>query len=183
MDPKKRKRLLREWSEVKIELDTKIAKKKRFKDGEIWWAAVGQNIGHEVFGKGKEFARPVLIFKKTGAETFLSVPLSTKNKTGSWYVQYGFKGERRTAILSQIKIMSDNRLYNKIGQMDESDMDNIAWGLLDLFFSDYLNVALARKKFSLSTGAEGGGKSPKILSIIAQVGRIVKGFLRKKRKR
>ena len=35
-----------------------------FKEGDIWWCSIGLNIGDESYGKGRDFRRPILIFKK-----------------------------------------------------------------------------------------------------------------------
>ena len=34
-----------------------------FNTGEIWWCAVGENVGSEICGKGRTFARPVVIVR------------------------------------------------------------------------------------------------------------------------
>lgn len=46
---------------------------KLFNEGEIWWCSIGMNIGVEIYGKGGRFTRPVLIFKKFTANSFLGV--------------------------------------------------------------------------------------------------------------
>lgn len=63
------------WNEIKKD----IAKKEQFltfKVREIYWLNVGQNIGYEVFGKGSDFLRPVLVFRKFSKDSFLGVPLT-----------------------------------------------------------------------------------------------------------
>lgn len=34
-----------------------------FKERQIWWASIGQNIGVEANGKNKKYERPVIILK------------------------------------------------------------------------------------------------------------------------
>ncbi len=51
------------WTKLKI----KIYISERviyFREGEIWWASLGANIGYEEDGKNENFERPILIFKK-----------------------------------------------------------------------------------------------------------------------
>ena len=51
-----------EWNEVKKQ----TSKKKRtvyIKPREIFWVKIGQNIGDEEFGKGKDFLRPVIVVR------------------------------------------------------------------------------------------------------------------------
>jgi hypothetical protein len=40
---------------------------------EIWWCAVGVNIGNELNGTGKEHDRPVLVIQPFNAETFFGI--------------------------------------------------------------------------------------------------------------
>ena len=53
-----------EWIGLKEKLHTADNKPPLFKEGEIWWSAIGENVGIEVNGKGKPFSRPVYIYKK-----------------------------------------------------------------------------------------------------------------------
>ncbi len=48
-----------------------------FHEREIWWCRIGLNIGYEQDGKGDNFARPVIIFKKFNNEVCWIIPLST----------------------------------------------------------------------------------------------------------
>ena len=42
---------------------------------EIWWCAVGVNVGNELDGTGREHDRPVLVIRPFNAETFFGVAL------------------------------------------------------------------------------------------------------------
>ena len=109
-----------QWTKLKIHLD-KIGRMPRIKEGEIWWAAVGKNIGVEINGKSKDFSRPILIYKKLGRQGFLAIPLTTQSHIGSWNVEFEFKNKTSRAVLSQIKVMSVSRLYKYLGRISESD--------------------------------------------------------------
>ena len=52
-----------QWNNVKKELANR-EEKFFFKEGEIWWVSLGQNLGTESYGKGDTFRRPVLVIKK-----------------------------------------------------------------------------------------------------------------------
>ena len=54
---------LDEWNEIKKEIVSKNTFF-TFKVREIYWLKIGQNVGYETHGKGEEFLRPVLIFRK-----------------------------------------------------------------------------------------------------------------------
>jgi mRNA interferase MazF len=59
---------------------------------EIWWAAIGLNIGFEEDGKGAEYARPVLVVRKFGGGLFYALPLSTTERRGPFYHPFEYKG-------------------------------------------------------------------------------------------
>ena len=63
-----------EWIQLKEQLHNASHKPPLFKEGEVWWCSVGENVGKEINGKSKLFSRPVLVFKKLTSETFLGIP-------------------------------------------------------------------------------------------------------------
>jgi len=121
-----------EWIGLKERINNKSSGPLYFNEGEIWWCAVGENVGIEINGKGKLFSRPVFVYKKLSKQGFIGIPLSTQNKNGSWYVEISFKGEN-VANLSQIRIFSSFRMYEKMGSLDEKDMEKIKNGFLRLY--------------------------------------------------
>ena len=74
------------WIGIKQKLDDSNHKPPYFKEREIWWASIGENIGTEMNGKNSYFRRPVLIVRKLDTYSFVCVPLTSKQKEGSWYV-------------------------------------------------------------------------------------------------
>ena len=63
-------------------------------EGDIWWCKIGENVGNEICGKGKDFLRPVLIVNKLCKYNFIGVPLTSKKHVGSWYVEFEFQNKR-----------------------------------------------------------------------------------------
>jgi len=108
------------WFRLKIMLWHK-EKKLFFKEKELWWCSLGLNLGEEVFGKGAKFTRPVLIFKKFTANSFLGLPITKQEKQGSWYVKITIHQERRWVMLNQARILDKKRLTNRIGALDNMD--------------------------------------------------------------
>lgn len=53
-----------EWIGIKEKIHNTSRGPRLYKEGDIWWCAVGENIGIEINGKGKMFSRPVLVYKK-----------------------------------------------------------------------------------------------------------------------
>lgn len=126
--------LLKAWFPIKeTKHNTKSSKIPKIKDGDIWWVAVGENVGVEINGKSKYFSRPVLIFKKLNHLGFLGIPLSTKEHNGLWYVNFRFQGKEICAALSQAKVFSTARLYNRLGQIAEDDMEKLKEGFRKLY--------------------------------------------------
>ena len=82
------------WNSIKKDLD-KRDKKFFFKDGEIWWMSVGLYVAKESCGKGIIFKRPVLVLKKLSSDTFIGLPLSSKEKIGSWFIDINLGKEKR----------------------------------------------------------------------------------------
>ncbi len=104
-----------------------------FNEGEVWWCALGENIGVEVNGKGDMFSRPVFVYKKLSREGFMCVPLSTKTKEGSWFIKITFQGKEQVANIAQARVISSSRMYEKLGELDEKDVEKIKSGFLRLY--------------------------------------------------
>ncbi len=85
-----------------------------YKEGDIWWIQVGLNIGNEVYGKNKDFRRPVLIIKKMG-RTFFGIPLTSQNKDGiPGFFRATYRKEKSSwAMLGQVRVFSAYRLLHK----------------------------------------------------------------------
>ena len=94
----------------------------RISEGEVWWCSCGENIGIEINGKSTRFTRPVLIMKKLGRRGFMGIPLTSQEKTGSWYVKFNFLNKNQFAAICQARVLSVSRLHGKIGQIPNSDM-------------------------------------------------------------
>jgi mRNA interferase MazF len=120
------------WFPVKSKLDNNKHRPPYFKEGEIWWSYIGENIGIESNGKSNAFTRPVLVFKKYDQYSFLAIPLTTKPKTGSWYHTVCIKNVKQTATLSQGRVMDYRRLKEKICELERYE--------LYLLYLDYIKL-------------------------------------------
>lgn len=112
------------WNEFKKELD-KLDKKFFFKEGEIWWMSVGLNIAMESCGKGKTLRRPVLIYKKLSGNLFIGLPLTSKEKTGTWFTDISINEEKRYVLLYQIRMFSTNRFESRLATLDDNDYKKV----------------------------------------------------------
>lgn len=115
-----------------IKLKAKIHYKgsiRTIRDGEIWWCRIGENVGNEICGKGKDFLRPVLIIHKLTKYNFIGIPLTSKEHEGDWYVKFDFKGKKEYAVIAQVENISTYRLHHKMGELPEPDLDRVLTGL------------------------------------------------------
>lgn len=113
----------KKWFGLKEKLHNQNHKPPFFKESEIWWCSVGENIGNEMNGKNNYFRRPVLIIRKLDKYSFLAVPLTSKTKIGSWYVGITHNGIKNTAVISQIRHFDYKRLDKKLATLDKKDFD------------------------------------------------------------
>ena len=115
-----------EWNEVKKDIVIKN-KNLTFKVREIYWLSVGQNIGYEIYGKGDEYLRPVLILRKFSKESFLGIPLTSVSKNDMFHFEFTpiNKVKINYAILSQIKLFSAKRIKSKMGKISQDDFKNL----------------------------------------------------------
>ncbi len=110
------------WSPLKSKINNFSGCPIGFKERQIWYASIGENIEFEEDGKGKKFDRPVLILKVFSKRLCLIIPLTTKNNLGKFYFSFnGNTGKISTAILSQIKTIDSVRLHYKIGNINQED--------------------------------------------------------------
>ncbi len=105
-----------------------IEKRKIHNDGkapfyherEVWWCALGTNIGFEQDGTGKNHDRPVVILKGFNKHVFFGVALTGRKREGSYYFYLGqIENREASAVLSQVRLCDTKRLVRKIAMLDE----------------------------------------------------------------
>lgn len=115
------------WNNFKKKLDNR-GDIPMFKERDIWWTAIGHNIGVEENGKGDEFKRPVLIIKKFNSSMFWGIPTSSVQKSGKYYHMVNYlddKGRptKSCLLLSQMRIFDARRLMQKYGMIRREEID------------------------------------------------------------
>ncbi len=104
------------------------------KEREVWWCALGVNVGNEQDGVGEHFERPCVIVKGFSPTTYLILPLSTKKKIPRFQIEVMFKSNTiNYALLDQIRVIDIKRLRRKIGQIPIATFDNIMSSLRAIF--------------------------------------------------
>ena len=113
------------WNELKklTHTHTKII---GIKERDIVFVKMGQNIGYEQDGKGSEFLRPVVIYKKFNKNMFLGIPLTTKKKENRYHFEFSYENRSKkkisnSAILSQVKMFDTKRVKYKSGVICKDD--------------------------------------------------------------
>lgn len=88
-----------------------------FSEGEVWWCAIGENVGTEINGKNAQFSRPVYIFKKLNKYSALIVPATSKLKTGDWYYEIEIGKTKSSLNFAQIRNIDVKRLTDRIQEL------------------------------------------------------------------
>jgi mRNA interferase MazF len=98
-----------------------------FHEREIWWCALGVNVGSEQDGTGDQFSRPVLVVKKFSRDVLWVLPLTTQEKLGQHYFPLKpWKSVQSTAVLSQLRLISAKRLLRRVPQrISEQEYDDL----------------------------------------------------------
>jgi len=97
-----------------------------YHEREIWWCALGVNVGFEQDGTGGEYRRPVLVLKGLSKETCLIIPLTTATHDHVLRPQIGIvDGKMAKALLSQIRVIDNKRFVRKIGYLDKNIFNSI----------------------------------------------------------
>lgn len=125
------KKDFKKWHNQKARIH-ESEKRPGFHEREIWWCALGVNVGFEQDGGGRDFLRPVIVFKKFNKEVFWGIPLTTTKKDTEFYFQFAIsqfedgqevKRIASTAILSQIRLIDASRLSHKLGDVVGVDFE------------------------------------------------------------
>jgi len=105
-----------------------------YHEREVWWCALGLNVGFEQDGKGGDFSRPVLVIKGFSKNVLLCIPLTTKPKEGKYYHNINLgDGLARKVILSQIRLIDSKRLEEKMCTLDQIQFSSIKQKIIQLF--------------------------------------------------
>lgn len=121
------------WNTVKKRIADSDHKAPYFKEGDIWWVSIGYNIGYETYGKGKDFARPVLIIRKFNKYLFIGVPLSSIIKENPFYIPIKYNNKTDSALISQVRSFSSQRLLFKHAEIDTEDLCRVKNRFITLF--------------------------------------------------
>ncbi len=121
------------WIQIKRKIDAFEHDPPLVNEGDLWWCAIGENIGIETSGRGQDFTRPVIVLKKFGRLAFFGIPTTTTKRDGSWYSSFKHQGIDEVAMVTQARIFSFKRLHTKMGELDDEDFKKVKEAFLSLF--------------------------------------------------
>lgn len=137
------------WNQLKKDLSERRSPK--FEVRQIWWTAVGMNLGEEANGKNDLFERPVLVFCKLSKTSFLGIPMTSKIKEGSYFYKYQTSERITFLMLHQLRFLSSKRLLRKIGKMGSLQFKEIG----ELIVGNIMKIEKpARADFSRTPNGE-----------------------------
>ena len=122
------------WNkQKKVIHDKKV--KAFFQVREVWWCALGVNVGFEQDGGSEDYSRPVVIIKKFNNESCLVVPLTSRPKSGKYFVSVGeIEGKLAVAILSQLRFVDQKRLENKLCMLNKTAFEELIMAVVKVNF-------------------------------------------------
>jgi mRNA interferase MazF len=101
---------------------------------EVWWCALGINIGVEADGKHENFERPILVIRKFNKDSILVVPLTSRFKQNPYHIPFKHGGEEFAEVISQMRLISTNRLLRLIYKMDTGIFKMIQASVCEIVF-------------------------------------------------
>lgn len=113
------------WNAEKKQLQVCSRRPAFVSEREIWWGALGVNVGREQDGRGDHFERPIVILKVLSPDTFVVLPLSTKRRMEVFQSEVTHGTIRGFALLDQIRVLDAKRLRRKIGTMGRGEFQKI----------------------------------------------------------
>jgi mRNA interferase MazF len=121
----------KQWMPVKAGINNG-GRHASFKERDVFWTSIGENVGFEEDGKGPMFRRPVLIIRKFNNWLFWGVPLSMTEKRGKYYYELSIRGKKSVALLSRVGIWDSARLANKMGMVGQDEFGILRKKLAEL---------------------------------------------------
>ncbi|MBP6929448.1 MAG: type II toxin-antitoxin system PemK/MazF family toxin [Candidatus Moranbacteria bacterium] len=122
------------WNDKKKQTDSQSESRELFiYPREVWWCALGVNVGSEVDGKNENFERPVLLVKVISANGFFGIPLTSRQKGHRYEIIVNHDKGISFANTSQLRFLSKKRMLRKIGMASEDDFRQVLKRCQDLF--------------------------------------------------
>jgi len=92
---------------------------------EIWWCALGCNVGAETDGKQDNFERPVIAIRVYNKETLLVLPITSKVKKDVFHSKITTNKRIVWVKLTQARVISTKRLIRKVDVLSKEGFDQL----------------------------------------------------------
>ncbi len=92
---------------------------------EVWWCALGMNVGAETDGKNDNFERPVLVLRVYNKETLLVLPITSKEKNDAFHCAVRVKIGTVWIKLTQARVISNRRLLRKVDVLSIEEFERV----------------------------------------------------------
>lgn len=106
----------KDWMAVKSKLQKKHQDgnfKISYKEGDVFWMSIGENVGYEEDGKNELYLRPVLVVYGISRTLFYGAPLTSQEKRGRFYYGVTLKGKKAFVMLNQISALDCARIEGR----------------------------------------------------------------------
>jgi len=92
---------------------------------EVWWCALGNNIGVEVDGKNRNFERPALVLRVYNLYTLLVLPFTSQEKSDRFHYGVYLGAKKSWVMLTQARVISSQRLLRVIDKVPVEEFREI----------------------------------------------------------
>ena len=100
-----------------------------FSEREIWMVAWGVCSGSELDGKGENFGRPVLVYKKLNRRKFFAIPMSSRTKDlPGWHIY-----KKHSLVIEESRPLDANRLLKKKEKISVGEFEKVKNVFIDYF--------------------------------------------------
>lgn len=103
-----------------------------FSEREVWWCQLGVNIGSEEDGKGQNYLRPMLVFRKFNKSIFYGLPVTSKKKDDAFHFVIDSGNVQGSIVLSQMRLIDAKRLSHLLGKITDKELNEVKKKLKDL---------------------------------------------------
>jgi len=121
------------WFRIKSGIDAKSHRPPFFKEREVWWCSIGENVGVEISGKGAYFRRPVLVLRKLDRYTFIGAPLTRTLRNGDWFETIIIGGIANTVVIAQLRHFDYRRMDKICATIPDQEFERVIYAVMRLF--------------------------------------------------
>lgn len=119
------KKTYEEWMRRKRSINNRGIRIRDYREGNIYWAYLGENVGMEQDGGKKFFTRPVLVLKKLSFSIFICIPISSKDKIGKYYAPIQTDNVHGVLLFNQIRVIDTLRLGDLLDVISRRSLKKI----------------------------------------------------------